>query len=122
MATSTLIVLRTMKSLLNIPEKTAPRTIERVVIAEFGFGPKLVAIIWNMLVERNLVPENCVVRNLLWFYAYVKSYATYELYCTKFRTTKPTFMLKVGLLSTAIAAMKDEVVSNKLFIYFFKLI
>ena len=85
-------------------------------MAEFGFGPKVVAACWNLLFERNMIPVNCSCKPFLWFLAHSRTYTAYELYCTKFGTSKPNFVEKVHAMSTAIAELKEYIFFNYLFL------
>ena len=81
-------------------------------MAEFGVGPNIVAAVWNLMFQHKVIPDNCTCKHFMWFLAYTRTYGAYEVYCTKFGTSKPNFVQKVHALATAVASLKDYVVST----------
>ena len=107
-------VLTCMRSLLRIPDSIqSSGTINRIIIAEFGFDENVVTITWNLLDENNFIPAKSNVKHLLWFLAYSKTYGPLEVYCSRFGTCKVTLTKHINEMSRSVTALKAKIASRK---------
>jgi len=92
---------------------------------QYGFGPVVVAAIWNLLTENLLVPHTGSLVHVLWMLSFFKNYNSIDVHLVECGTSYKTFIKYVYEFSNAIASLKDEVVSNSIgnvfYILFIKL-
>jgi hypothetical protein len=81
----------------------------RMVRSCFGFDPSTVALVWNMLVERELLFEYARLKYLLYMCCFMKTYLTYEQYRVMFGVSYPTFKSWVWYFGSLVS--KLEIVS-----------
>jgi len=83
--------------------------VNRRCVAKFGCTPELVHLLWNELVWKEVLPEKCSFKHLLWSLDFLKTYNTYSFYAAQYKVAENTFMKWIWKFIVAIARMNHLV-------------
>ena len=78
----------------------------------FGCSPGVVLTVWNKLHSFGLVPENGVMKHLLWALMYAKQYAKWQTMRKLTSTDPKTLRHWIYQFFDAIASLEPHIVSN----------
>lgn len=79
------------------------------IASVFGFQSRVVARTWNELIRSSLLPKNARIKHILYFLAYMKTYAPVNLYCSMFDVSDKSFLTWVWNFAYCIASMQHIV-------------